>query len=109
MDPCVGGVLTGCRRVAPWTTTEGGHVVTQGDASPVALTHRNGTIPFRRNWAVAEWRGGAPREDRRGGQARMGLAVEEALELPGLAGTTVTAGAAGLARVVRHMVVDDPA
>src|SRR4051794_22548150 len=39
----------------------------------------------------------------------MGLTVEEALELPGLAGTSVAAGASGLGRVVRHMVVDDPA
>jgi hypothetical protein len=39
----------------------------------------------------------------------MGLTVEEALELPGLAGTTVAAGASGLGRVVRHMVVDNPA
>ena len=39
----------------------------------------------------------------------MGLTVEEALQLPALAGTSVAAGAAGLGRVVRHMVVDDPA
>ena len=38
----------------------------------------------------------------------MGLTVEEALQLPALAGTSVAAGAAGLGRVVRHMVVDDP-
>src|SRR5688572_27491010 len=39
----------------------------------------------------------------------MGLTVEEALQLPGLTGTSVAAGSAGLGRVVRHMVVDDPA
>ncbi|TQN43239.1 purine catabolism regulator [Blastococcus colisei] len=39
----------------------------------------------------------------------MGLTVEEALQLPGLAGTSVAAGGSGLGRVVRHMVVDDPA
>jgi purine catabolism regulator len=39
----------------------------------------------------------------------MGLTVEEALRLPSLAGTSIAAGAAGLGRVVRHMVVDDPA
>jgi purine catabolism regulator len=39
----------------------------------------------------------------------MGLTVEEALQLPALAGTSIAAGAAGLGRVVRHMVVDDPA
>jgi PucR family transcriptional regulator, purine catabolism regulatory protein len=39
----------------------------------------------------------------------MGLTLEDALGLPALAGTTVAAGAAGLGRPVRHMVVDDPA
>jgi purine catabolism regulator len=38
----------------------------------------------------------------------MGLTVAEALRLPALAGTSVAAGAAGLDRGVRHMVVDDP-
>jgi PucR family transcriptional regulator, purine catabolism regulatory protein len=38
----------------------------------------------------------------------MGLTLEEALALPALDGTAVAAGAAGLGRVVRHMVVDDP-
>jgi purine catabolism regulator len=83
--------------------------VTQGDASLVAPTHRNGTIPFRRNWAVDESRVAAPRDDRSSWQERMGLTVEEALRLRGLAGTQVAAGSAGLGRVVRHMVVDDPA
>ena len=66
-------------------------------------------FPFRRNWAVAESRAETARDDRTSWQERMGLTVEEALELPGLAGTTVAAGASGLGRVVRHMVVDDPA
>jgi purine catabolism regulator len=39
----------------------------------------------------------------------MGLTLAEALALPRLAGATVVAGAAGLNRTVRHMVVDDPA
>jgi purine catabolism regulator len=39
----------------------------------------------------------------------MGLTLEEALQLPGLAGTAVAAGDAGLDRVVRHMAIDDPA
>jgi len=38
----------------------------------------------------------------------MGLTIEESLRLPGLAGTSVAAGASGLSRVVRHMVVDSP-
>ena len=83
--------------------------MTQGDASLVAPTHRNGSIPFRRNWAVAESRADTPRDDRTSWQERMGLTVEEALQLAGLAGAQVAAGSAGLDRVVRHMVVDDPA
>jgi purine catabolism regulator len=65
-------------------------------------------MTFRRNWAVAESRAEHPRDDRTSWQERMGLTVEEALQLPSLAGTSVAAGAAGLGRVVRHMVVDDP-
>ena len=83
--------------------------MTQGDASLVAPTHRNGSIPFRRNWAVDESRVETRRDDRTSWQERMGLTVEEALALPGLTGTSVAAGGAGLGRVVRHMVVDDPA
>jgi PucR family transcriptional regulator, purine catabolism regulatory protein len=83
-------------------------VVTQGDAGFAASTHRNGSMTFRRNWAVAESRADHPRDDRSSWQERMGLTVEEALQLPALAGTSVAAGAAGLGRVVRHMVVDDP-
>src|SRR4051794_21239570 len=94
--------------MATWTATEGGRVVTQGDASLVASTHRSGSVPFRRNWAVAESRPETRRDDRTSWQERMGLTIEEALELPGLAGTSVAAGVAGLSRVVRHMVVDDP-
>ena len=83
--------------------------MTQGDASLVAQTHRSGTVPFRRNWAVDESRAETPRDDRTSWQERMGLTVEEALQLPGLSGTQVAAGSTGLGRVVRHMVVDDPA
>ncbi|CCG03291.1 PucR family transcriptional regulator [Blastococcus saxobsidens] len=50
-----------------------------------------------------------PRDDRTSWQQRLGLTVEEALGLPALSGCTVAAGAAGLARTIRHMVVDDPA
>ena len=34
--------------------------MTQGDASLAASTHRNGSVPFRRNWAVAESRAETP-------------------------------------------------
>ncbi|MDK3257990.1 PucR family transcriptional regulator [Blastococcus capsensis] len=50
-----------------------------------------------------------PRDDRTSWQQRMGLTVEEALGLSVLSGCTVAAGAAGLGRTIRHMVVDDPA
>jgi purine catabolism regulator len=82
--------------------------VTQGDAALSASTQRNGSVPFRRNWAVAESRAEVPRADRSSWQERMGLTIEEALRLPGLSGTSVAAGASGLSRVVRHMVVDSP-
>src|SRR3954451_19807589 len=95
--------------MATWTATEGGRVVTQGDASLGASTQRSGSVPFRRNWAVAESRAvETTRDDGTSWQERMGLTVEEGPQLPGLAGTTVAAGASGLCRVVRHMVVDDP-
>lgn len=83
-------------------------MVTQGDAAFAASTHRNGSLTFRRNWAVAESRAEQPRDERSSWQERMGLTVEEALQLPSLAGTSIAAGASGLGRVVRHMVVDDP-
>jgi purine catabolism regulator len=83
--------------------------VTQGDAAVSSSTHRNGSLAFRRNWAVAESPAMPARDPRTSWQERMGLTVEEALELPTLAGTAVAAGASGLSRVVRHMVVDDPA
>src|SRR3954462_9962381 len=108
MNPRVRGLLTGCASVATWTAPRGRCAVTQGDASLAAPTHRNGSIPFRRNWAVAESRAETPRDDRTSWQERMGLTVEEALRLPGLRGAQVAAGSAGLNRVVRHMVVDDP-
>ena len=83
--------------------------MTQSDAQLVSSTHGNGTLPFRRNWAVDESPRIEPHDDRGSWQQRMGLTVEEALGLPALAGTAVAAGAGGLSRVVRHMVVDDPA
>lgn len=42
-------------------------------------------------------------------QERIGLTVAEVLALPALTGATVAAGAGGLSRTVRHVVVDDPA
>src|SRR3954469_21912316 len=93
----------------PGRGLRGGCAVTQSEAPLRASTDRNESVPFRRNWAVDESRAETTRDDRTSWQERMGLTVEEALELPGLAGTTVAAGAAGLGRIVRHMVVDDPA
>ena len=69
--------------------------MTQGDASLVVSTHREGSVPFRRNWAVDESRVEVPRDDRTSWQERMGLTVEEALQLRGLAGTDVLYGGGG--------------
>src|SRR3954470_4452516 len=94
--------------MATWTATEGGPVVTHSDASLMASTQRNESVPFRRNWSVAESRPDTRRDDRTSWQERMGLTIEEALDLPALAGTSVAAGVAGLGRTVRHMIVDNP-
>jgi purine catabolism regulator len=104
----VQGHLTAEVHVALWSATRRECVVTQGDASLAAPTQRSGSVPYRRPWTP----GGSlsPLRDGRGPwQDRMGLTLEEALLLPALAGTAVAAGAGGLDRVVRHMVVDDPA
>jgi purine catabolism regulator len=50
-----------------------------------------------------------PPADRSALQDSMGLAVEQVLALPGMTGTVIVAGATGERRVVRHVVVDDPA
>src|SRR3954469_8392538 len=101
MNPRVRGLLTGCASMATWTATRKGYVVTQGDASLAAPTQRNGSIPFRRNWAVAESPAALPGDDRTRWAERMGRTIEEALGLSGLTGRQVAAGAAGLGRVVR--------
>ena len=67
-------------------------MVTQGSAPPGSSTHRYESIPFRRNWAVAESRAD-PRDERPSWRERMGLTVEDVLDLAGLAGTAVAAGA----------------
>src|SRR3954451_12017929 len=83
--------------------------VTQSDASLTTATQRGTSLPLRAN----RHRGRATFPQSFDGRAswhdRMGLTLAEALQLPGLAGTTVVAGAEGLDRPVRHMVVDDPA
>jgi purine catabolism regulator len=83
--------------------------VTQSDASLTTATQRGASLPLRTN----RHRGRATFAQSFDGRAswhdRMGLTLAEALQLPGLAGTTVVAGAEGLDRPVRHMVVDDPA
>src|SRR3712207_9478822 len=63
----------------------------------------------RRHLSAAEAPVTESRGERPNWQERMGLTLAEALRLPGLAGTEVVAGAGGLDRVVRYMVVDDPA
>jgi purine catabolism regulator len=50
-----------------------------------------------------------PPADRSTLQDSMGLTVDQLLQLPGLEGTVVVGGATGTRRIVRHVVVDDPA
>src|SRR3712207_7308222 len=66
-------------------------------------------VPSRRHLSAAEAPVTESRGERPSWQERMGLSLVEALRLPGLAGTEVVAGGGGLDRVVRYMVVDDPA
>src|SRR3954449_268367 len=89
--------------------TEKGCRVTQSDASLTASTRRSGSTPFRRDGAVARVTFPHLPEDRTSWQERAGLTLEEALALPALTGAALVAGAEGVERVVRHMVVDDPA
>ena len=84
--------------------------MTQSEASLRASTHRNGSVPFRRNWAVDESRAETTRDDRTSWQERMGLdgrggprAARPRRHRPS------PPAPPGLGRVVRHMVVDDPA
>ena len=84
--------------------------MTHSDTSLAAPLHRTGVPPSRRSWSSVESRPADPAaEDRAGWQERLGLTLDEALQLPGLGGTVVAAGTGGLERVVRHMVVDNPA
>src|SRR4051794_5634627 len=66
-------------------------------------------VSSRRHLSSAEAPVTESRGERPSWQERMGLSLAEALRLPGLAGTEVVAGRGGLDRVVRYMVVDDPA
>src|SRR3954451_11489808 len=109
MGAAVQAHLTALPAVALWTTTGRGPVVTQGDTSLVVPTQGSGSVSFRRNWTSPDSTlPGAFRDQQPSWQERMGLTLAEALGLPGLAGTSVVAGAAGLTRVVRHMVADAP-
>jgi PucR family transcriptional regulator, purine catabolism regulatory protein len=83
--------------------------VTQGEASLVVRTLGEGTVSSRRHLSAAEAPVTESRGERPSWQERMGLSLAEALRLPGLAGTEVVAGGGGLDRVVRYVVVDDPA
>src|SRR3712207_8058172 len=93
----------------PGLRPEGDQDVTHGDGPLSSSTHRSGTLSFRRSWPPVDSAPATPRRDSRGGwQERMGLTLEEALELPALEGTTVAAGAARVGRAVPPMGVDDP-
>ncbi|WP_244277107.1 PucR family transcriptional regulator [Geodermatophilus obscurus] len=83
--------------------------MTQGEASLVVPTLGEGLVSSWRHLSTAEASVTESRGERPNWQERMGLTLAEALRLPGLAGTDVVAGGGGLDRVVRYMVVDDPA
>src|SRR3954470_14820229 len=89
--------------------TERGCRVTPSDASLTAATLRSGSLPFRRESGGARATIPHLAEDRTSWQERAGLTLDEALALPALTGAVLVAGAEGAERVVRHMVVDDPA
>src|SRR3954453_12490494 len=89
--------------------TEKGGRVTQSDASLTAAATRSGSMPFRRDGAVTRATFPHLPEDRTSWQERAGLTLEEALRLPALTGAALVAGAEGVERIVRHMVVADPA
>src|SRR3954452_16645545 len=87
---------------------KGDEPVTQSDASLAGATQRSATTPLRNSRNGGRATVSQAFESRTSWHDRMGLTLEEALELPALAGTTVVAGGQGLDRAVRHMVVDDP-
>jgi purine catabolism regulator len=82
--------------------------VTQSDASLAATTRRAASLPLRHDDSGGRATFPQSLGSRTSWHDRMGLTLEEALHLPGLTGTTVVAGAEGLDRPIRHMVVDDP-
>src|SRR3954449_6676669 len=72
------------------------------------MTRRAASLPLRHNDSAGRATFSQSLGSRMSWHDRMGLTLEEALHLPGLTGTTVVAGAEGLDRPIRHMVVDDP-
>src|SRR4051795_11325915 len=87
---------------------KGDELVTQSDASLAAMTWRAAALPTRHSRDGGRATFLQPVDSRTTWHDRVGLSLEEALQLPALAGTTVVAGGQGLDRAVRHMVVDDP-
>jgi len=82
--------------------------VTQSDASLAGATQRSAALPFRNSRDGGRATFSQAFDPRTSWHDRMALTLEEALRLPALSGSTVVAGAQGLDRAVRHMVVDDP-
>ncbi|MGY1701951.1 PucR family transcriptional regulator [Geodermatophilus sp. SYSU D00766] len=81
--------------------------MTQGEVSMASGSYPTAPMSFPRGWQSAgAARAATPRHEWRD---RVGLRLDEALRLPRLTGTEVVTGRSGLDRVVRHMVVDDPA
>ncbi|MGY1715755.1 PucR family transcriptional regulator [Geodermatophilus sp. SYSU D01106] len=81
--------------------------MTHSEVSMTSGSYPTAPLPFHRGWQSAGAGRGAPARDE--WRDRVGLRVDEALRLPRLSGVEVVAGRSGLDRVVRHMVVDDPA
>src|SRR3954468_2743350 len=88
---------------------KGDEPVTQSDTSLAGATQRNAALPFRHSRDAGRATFSQAFDPRTSWHDRMGLTLEEALQLPALAGTSVAAGGAGLDRAVRHMGVDNPA
>src|SRR3954451_6066355 len=87
---------------------KGDEPVTQSDTSLAGATQRSAALPFRHSRDAGRATFSQPFDPRTSWHDRMGLTLEEALQLSALSGTTVVAGGQGLDRAVRHMVVDDP-
>jgi PucR family transcriptional regulator, purine catabolism regulatory protein len=82
--------------------------VTHSEASMTSGSYPTAPFPLPQGWQDVAPRSAPARDERAEWRDRVGLRVDEALQLSRLAGAEVVAGRAGADRTVRHMVVDDP-